>query len=132
MNMTAINVRGLSLRVFAGSALAVAAAATIAVPSAKADPAPCTAAGLSSTVSGVTGAAASYLGSHPDVDQAITSAGGQSTQDAQQALQAYFVTHPQELVDLRGIAAPLSELRGRCNQSVSPGQIAALLQAFGA
>ena len=132
MKMTAINVRGLSLKVFAGGALAVAATATIAAPSANADPAPCSAAGLSSTISGVTGAAANYMGSHPDVDQAITNAAGQSTQDAQGALQGYFVAHPQELSDLRGIAAPLSEMRQRCNQTVSPGQIAALLQAFGA
>ena len=130
MKMTAINTRGLSLRLFAASALAAAAAAGIAVAPANADPAPCSAAGLSSTVSGVTAAAASYLSSHPDADQALTSAGGQTPQEAQAALQAYFVSHPQELGDLRGIAAPLTELRQRCNQTVSPGQVAALLQAF--
>jgi heme-binding protein len=129
MKMTA-NLRGLSLKLFAASVLAAAAAATIAVPSANA--APCTASGLANTVSSVTGAAATYLSAHPDVDQAITNAGGQSTQDAQAALQGYFVAHPTELNDLRGIAAPLSALREQCNQTVSPGQIAALLQAFGA
>jgi heme-binding protein len=130
MKMTAIDVRGLSRKALAAGALATAAAATVAVPSAHADPAPCTAAGLSTTVSGVTAAAGSYLGSHADVDQALTNAGGQSPQEAQAALQGYFVTHPQELNDLRGIAAPLNEMRQRCNQSVSAGQVAALLQAF--
>jgi heme-binding protein len=127
--MTAINVRRGLLAMFAGSALAVTAT-TIAVPPANAQPAPCTSAGLSTTVSGVTAAAGQYLTAHQDADQALTAAGLETPQDAQVALQAYFLTHPQELTDLRAIAGPLTEMRQRCNQTVSPAQIAGLLQAF--
>ena len=128
MNTTATNVRGPSRWVFAGSALAMAAAATIAAPTANATP--CTAAGLAGTLSSVTSSAGQYLDAHPDVDQALTAAGGQSPQDAQAALKGYFVTHPQELADLRGIAQPLNDLKAQCNATVSAGEVAALLQAF--
>lgn len=116
--------------VFAGSVLGAAMAATVAVPTAAADPAECTAAGLATTVSGVTGAAGQYLGAHPDANQALTTAGTQTPSDAEASLRTYFGTHPQEFNDLRGIAQPLTALRAQCNQSVSPGQVAALLQAF--
>ena len=128
MNTTATNVRGRSRWVFAGSALAMAAAATIAAPTANATP--CTAGGLAGTLSSVTASAGQYMDAHPDVDQALTAAGGQSPQDAQAALKGYFVTHPQELADLRGIAQPLNDLKAQCNATVSAGEVAALLQAF--
>ncbi|MBV8928962.1 MAG: heme-binding protein [Mycobacteriaceae bacterium] len=130
MKMTAIIGRRGLLGLFAGSAFAAAAAATIAAPSATADTSPCTAAGLSNTVSGVTGAAGSYLDAHPDANDALTHAGTQAPADAEGSLRAFFGAHPQEFTDLRNIAAPLTQLRAQCNQSVSPGQLSALLQAF--
>ena len=81
-------------------------------------------------MSSVTGTAGQYLDAHPDVDQALTAAGGDSPQDAQAALKGYFITHPQELADLRGIAQPLNDLKAQCNATVSAGEVAALLQAF--
>jgi heme-binding protein len=114
--------------VFASGVLAVAA--TIAAPTAAAAPAECSAAGLAITVSGVTGAAGQYLGGHPDANQALTAAGAQTPSDAEAALRTYFATHPQEFTDLQAIARPLTEMRQQCNQSVSAGQVAALLQAF--
>jgi heme-binding protein len=130
MKLTGSSVRRGLLGVFASSALGAAAAATIAAPSANAQPAPCTAAGLSNTVSSVTGAAGQYLDTHPDANDALTRAGSQSTADAEASLRGYFVAHPQEFNDLRGIARPLTDLRGQCGSTVSPGQISALLQAF--
>jgi hemophore-related protein len=130
MKMTAIIVRRGLFGVFAGSALAATAAATIAVPSANADAGPCTAAGLSNTVSGVTGKAGAYLTEHPDVNDAVTAAGTQAPGDAEASLRTFFGSHPQAFQDLRGIAAPLTQLRAQCNQTVSPGQVSALLQAF--
>ena len=130
MKMTAIIGRRGLFGVFAGSALMATAAATIAIPSANAEPAQCTAAGLSNTVSGVTAAAGAYLNGHPDVNDALTRAGSQAPGDAEASVRNYFGTHPAEFSDLRGIAAPLTQLRSQCNQSVSPGQISALLQGF--
>jgi hemophore-related protein len=128
MKLTGSTVRRGLLGMFASSALGAAAAATIAVPSANA--APCTAAGLSNTVSTVAGAAGQYLDTHPDANDALTRAGSESTGDAEASLRGYFLAHPQEFNDLRGIARPLTDLRGQCGSTVSPGQISALLQAF--
>src|SRR5262245_49421847 len=116
--------RGL-LGVFAGGVFGLAVAATTAVPTAAADP-QCSASGLATTVSGVTGAAGQYLDAHPDANQALTAAGSQTPGDAEASLRTYFGTHPQEFTDLQAIARPLTELRRQCNQSVSPGQVAAL------
>jgi heme-binding protein len=116
------------LGVFATTALGAAAAATVGIPAANAQP--CTAAGLAQTVSSVTAAAGQYLDAHQDVNDALTHAGSLSPGDAQASLQGYFAAHPQEYNDLRGIAQPLTSLRGQCNSNVSAGQITALLQAF--
>jgi heme-binding protein len=129
MKSTRFIVRRGLLGVFAGGALAVATTA-FGGPAANAQPAPCTAAGLASTVSGVTGAAGQYLNTHQDVNDALTRAGSQSPSDAQSSLRGYFAAHPQEFNDLRGIAAPLTSLKGQCNSNISPGQLSALLQAF--
>jgi heme-binding protein len=110
--------------------LGVVAAATIAVPAANADPAPCTAAGLANTVSSVTGSAGQYLDAHPDVNDALTRSGSLSPGDAKASMMAYFVTHPTELADLRGIVQPLTNLREQCNSTISRGQITALLDEF--
>ena len=130
MKSTGSSVRRRLLGVFATAALGTAAAATTAVSTANAQPAPCTAASLSNTVSSVTGDAGRYLDSHSDVNDALTRAGSQAPADAQSSLRAYFGSHPQEFNDLRGIAQPLNSLRSQCNANVSAGQIAALLQAF--
>jgi hemophore-related protein len=126
MKMTAIIVR----RALFGLLVLAATAITIAVPSASAAPGQCSAAGLSKTVSGVTGEAGAYLDSHPDVNDALTAAGQEAPGDAEGSLRTFFVGHPQEYQDLRNIAAPLTALRSQCGQTVSPGQISALLQAF--
>ena len=129
MRLTRSTMRKSLLGVFATTALG-AAAATIGVPAAGAQPGPCTAAGLASTVSSVTGAAGQYLDTHQDVNNALTSAGSQVPNDAEASLRAYFAAHPQEFNDLRGIAQPLTNLRSQCNSNVSAGQISSLLQAF--
>ncbi len=115
---------------FVSSALGAAAAATIGMPTAPAEPTPCTAAGLAHTVSGITGAAGQYLDANPDVNDAITGAGSETPEQAQANLRAYFQGHPRQYSDLRGITQPLADLRTTCNQNVSGAQIAALLQAF--
>jgi heme-binding protein len=116
--------------VFASGVFGLAVAATIAVPTAAAAPGECNAAGLATTVSGVTAAAGQYLDAHPDANQALTAAGSQAPGDAEASLRSYFGSHVQEFTDLQAIARPLTDLRRQCNQSISAGQVAALLQAF--
>jgi hemophore-related protein len=128
---TASTVRRCLLAVCAASALGAAGVANIAPPVAIAAPAPCTAAGLANTVSSVTGAAGQYLDAHPDANDALTQAGSQPPEDAKASLRAYFMGHSDQYLALQNIARPLTDLRAQCNSNVGPGQIAALLQAFG-
>jgi heme-binding protein len=113
---------------FATCALGGVAAATIAIPSAGAEP-NCTASGFSHTASGVLAAAGGWLDAHPAANDVLTSAGMQGA-GAEQSVRDYFVAHPQEYQELRGIAAPLIDLQRGCNTAIQPMQIAALYQAL--
>lgn len=110
------------------SVLGTVAAATVALPTASA--APCTASGLASTASGVMASAGTYLAAHPGADDVLTAAGSQPTGDAKASVQNYFLAHPGEFLDLKGIAQPLTDLRAQCGVAVSPGQLAALVESF--
>jgi heme-binding protein len=119
--------RGL-IGVFATCALGGIAAATIALPTASA--APCDASGLATTASGVLASAGPYLAAHPGANDVLTAAGSQPTGEAKSSVQAYFLAHPNEFLDLKRIAQPLSDLRSQCGVSVSPSQLAALVESF--
>ena len=111
--------------VIAGCALCV----TIA-PTAGATPDPCSASGVAATASGVLNAASGYLDGHPDANDVLTAAVNQSPADAKASVRGYFLGHPGEALELKGIAQPLLDLRSRCNASVSPDQLAALFDAL--
>jgi hemophore-related protein len=113
---------------FATCALGGAVAATIAIPSAGAQPG-CTASSFSHTASGVLAAAGAWLDAHPDANNVLTAAGMQGA-GAEQSVRDYFVSRPQEYQELRGIAAPLTDLQRNCNTAIQPMQIAALYQAL--
>ena len=112
-------------------ALGGAAAVTIAIPSAGAQPPQpgCTASSFSHTASGVLGAAGAWLDAHPGANDVLTRAGMQGA-GAEQSVRDYFVARPQEYQELRGIAAPLINLQRGCNTAIQPMQIAALYQAL--
>lgn len=93
--------------------------------------APCTASGLATTASGVLSQAAGYLEAHPAANEVLTAAATQPPQDARAAVRGYFTAHPNEYLDLRGIAAPLTDMRAQCGIGVSPGQLATLFEAMG-
>lgn len=104
-------------------------AACAALPTAGADTT-CTASGLATTSSGVLASAGTYLAAHPGANDVLTAAGSQPTGEARSNVQAYFLAHPGEFLDLKGIAAPLTDLRNQCGVAVSPGQLAALVESF--
>lgn len=108
-------------------ALLGVAAATIAIPSASAQP-QCTAAGLSSALSSVSGQTAAYLNSHPGANDAITNAGS----GGEAVIRNYFVANPREWADLQRIAQPLRTLRQQCQVDVAPAEIARLYDAMAA
>ncbi len=103
MSVTAVR-RGL-FGAFATCALGSVAAATIAIPSAGAQPG-CTASDFSHMASGVLDTAGGWLDAHPEANDVLTSAGMQGA-GAETSVRDYFVAHPQEYQELRGIAAPL-------------------------
>ena len=102
------------------------ATAATASPTAGAAPAPCTAGGLATTASGVLSSAGGYLDSHPDANDVLTAAANQAPADARSSVRGFFLTHPNEFLDLQNIARPLTDLRNQCNTSVSPAQLATL------
>ena len=99
------------------SLLAGLAVATIAAPSAWAAP-DCSAAGVTSTVSSVTGSATQYLNGHPGANQVVTAARNEPRGQAATDLRNYFTAHPQEYYELRGILAPIGDTQRQCNTTV--------------
>jgi heme-binding protein len=114
---------------FAACALTGVVVGTVTPPTASAAD-PCSASGLAGTASGVLGAAGSYLDAHPEANNVLTVAGSQPRDEAKSNVQAYFLAHPGEFLDLKRIAQPLTDLRNQCGVSVTPGQLAALVESF--
>lgn len=92
---------------------------------------PCSASTGANIASGVLGAMGGYLDAHPDADKVITAAGNQSAGAAKNSLTGYFAMHPQQMMDLKGIADPLLNFKRQCNITMSAGQLATLIQSFG-
>ena len=109
---------------------AIAAAVIASAPTAGAAPDPCTASGLAATASGVLNGASGYLDGHPDANNVLTAAVNQPPADAKSSVRGYFLGHPGEALELKNIAQPLLDLRGRCNTAVTPDQLAALFNAL--
>jgi heme-binding protein len=102
----------------------------IIAPTATAAPDPCSAGGVAATASGVLNSASGYLDAHPDANNVLTTAVNQPPADAKSSIRGYFIGHPGQALDLKNIAQPLLNLKGQCNASVSPDQLAALFDAL--
>lgn len=129
MQISSISIQRGALGVLVAGALGGLAAATIAMPTAAAQP-QCTAAGLSNAIGTVSTATSGYLASHPGANDAVTNAGALPGGDAENSIRAYFAAHPQEWGDLQRIAQPLRALRQQCDVDVAPAQIAQLFDAM--
>jgi hemophore-related protein len=97
--------------------LAGLVATVIAAPMASATP-DCSAAGVASTVSSVTGSANQYLSNHSGANAVVTAAKNEPRPQAATDLRNYFTAHPQEYVELRGILAPIGDTQQQCNTTV--------------
>jgi hemophore-related protein len=127
MTMSATAVRRGLFGAFATCALGGVVAATIAIPTAGAQP-DCTASGFSHVASGVLNSAGEWLDTHPEANEVLTAAGMHGS-GAETSVRDYFVAHPQDYQELRGIAAPLIDMQHGCGAAIQPMQIAALYQA---
>jgi heme-binding protein len=108
---------------FALSALS----ALLSAPTAAAQPG-CTAAELSNALGIVGGQTGAYLSSHPDANEAISSAG--TAPDPPKVIQDYFLAHQDQWAELQRIASPLRTLKAQCQVDVAPSQIAQLYAAM--
>lgn len=97
--------------------LAGLAASAIAAPVASAAP-DCSPAGVSNTVSSVTGSASQYLGGHPGANAVVSAARNEPRGQAATDVRNYFTAHPQEYFELRGILAPIGDTERQCNTTV--------------
>ena len=79
----------------------------LVAPTAGAAPDPCSASGVAATASGVLNAASGYLDGHPDANNVLTAAVNQPPADAKASVRGYFLSHPGEALELKGIAQPL-------------------------
>lgn len=107
------------------------AAATVAAPTAAAQPAgQCTASSMTGTVSSVTAAARQYLDAHPGANQAVTAAMSQPRPAAEANLRGYFTANPTEYYELRGILAPIGDAQRSCNVTVLPADLQSAYNTF--
>jgi heme-binding protein len=113
----------------AAAALAGAVLGTVTAPAASA--APCTAAGLATVASGVLGQAGGWLEGHPGANDVLTAAATQPAEEARANVRGYFTAHPGEFLELNGIVQPLKDLKNQCGITISPSQIATLLETMG-
>ena len=118
MTMSATAVRRGLFGAFATCALGGVVAATIAIPTAGAQP-DCTASGFTHVASGVLNSAGGWLDTHPEANEVLTAAGMQGS-GAEMSVRDYFVAHPQDYQELRGIAAPLIDMQHGCGAAIQP------------
>jgi heme-binding protein len=128
MTISATAVRRGLYGALATCALGGVTAATIAIPTAGAQPG-CRASDFSHTASGVLARAGGWLDAHPEANNVLTAAGMQGS-GAETSVRDYFVARPSEYQELRGIAAPLIDMQRGCGAAIQPMQIAALYQAL--
>ena len=100
--------------VFAASAVGGAAVAVLTLPSAPsatAAPDPCAASEVARTVGSVATSTGSYLDSHPETNQALTTISQQPAGPQSLApLKTYFDANPQAGKDMQQLQQPLSNL----------------------
>jgi len=117
--------------VFAVSAVGGAVVAALAVPSATAATDPCAASEIARTIGSVALSMGTYLDSHPETNQALTTISQQQQAGPQSlgAVKTYFDANPQVAKDMQQLQQPLVNLSTRCKLPVSLPQLMGLMQA---
>lgn len=117
------NIRRGVLGLLAAAVLVGVAIAIVVLPSAKAEPDPCTAANLTETISKVNHDISQYLQQHPETNQALADVAKQSPFSAQSAFTSYFDGNPTAKADLHALQQPIVDLSDQCGFQVTPGQV---------
>jgi heme-binding protein len=101
--------------VIAGATL-IGTAATAA-----ADPPGCTAADLANVMSGVNAGMATYLFTHPDVNNFFTSLKGMPREQMRTEIATYADANPQVRDEIMAVRQPAADFRDRCNAPIPDG-----------
>jgi hemophore-related protein len=101
--------------VIAGATL-IGTAATAA-----ADPPNCTAADLANVMSGVNAGMATYLFTHPDVNNFFTGLKGKTREEMRTEITGYMDANPQVRDEITAVRLPASDFRDRCNAPLPDG-----------
>lgn len=113
----------------AGGAMAIALTVNPA-PSATAATDPCAASELAKTIGSVATSTGTYLDTHPQTNQALTTISQQQAgPQSLGAIKAYFDANPQAAKDMQQLQQPLVSLSSRCKLPVSLPQLMGLMQA---
>jgi len=113
----------LSLIAVGGAAAAVSSSSAVAAPD------PCAASQIARTVGVVATNTGTYLDTHPQTNQALTTISQQQAgPQTLVALKGYFDANPQAGRDLQAIQQPLTDLSTQCKMPVSLPQLLGLLQ----
>jgi len=119
--------------VFAASAVGGAGVAALlanAVPSATAATDPCAASELAKTIGSVATSMGTYLDTHPQTNQALTTISQQQAgPQSLGAVKNYFDANPQAAKDMQQLQQPLVSLSTRCQLPISLPQLMGLMQA---
>jgi hemophore len=118
---------------FAASAVGGAIVAALIgnpVPSATAATDPCAASELARTIGSVATSTGTYLDSHPETNQALTTISQQQAgPQSLGAVKTYFDANPQVAKDMQQLQQPLVNLSARCKLPISLPQLMGLMQA---
>ena len=115
---------------FVASAVGGAGVAALMGPSATAATDPCAASEVARTVGSVANSTGSYLDTHPETNQALTTISQQQAgPQSLGAVKAYFDANPQVGKDMQQLQQPLASLAGRCKLPISLPQLMGLMQA---
>jgi heme-binding protein len=133
MNTTTTALRRSLCAVFAASAVGGAGVAALIgnpAPSATAATDPCAASELARTIGSVATSMGTYLDSHPETNQALTTiAQQQAGPQSLGAVKTYFDANPQAAKDMQQLQQPLVTMSTRCKLPVSLPQVMGLMQA---
>ena len=133
MNTTTRALRRSLFAVLAASAVGGAGMAALmgsTVPSATAATDPCAASELARTIGSVATSMGTYLDSHPETNQALTTiARQQAGPQSLGAVKTYFDANPQAAKDMQQLQQPLVSLSTRCKLPISLPQLMGLMQA---
>jgi hemophore len=109
------------------AALTVPSASSM--PSATAAPDPCAASQVAKTVGSVANSTGTYLDSHPQTNQALTTISQQQGgPQSLVALKSYMDANPAVAKDLQTLQKPLADLAGQCKLPISIPQVLGLMQ----